>query len=166
MHVTPAMRAAGRLAALAAVGVALAATSMSPRPCDFPVPAQQVTFDVVSDCGPAGSLTVAQDGTGHHCPEGFRVEATGAEAMGLPSSGRLEDPARAGDYDTEENRTWLARGFFVLAGPVSLPGTSPEITVDRVCRFDRLEAGALEMVCLGPAPEARCSGTLTPAPTP
>ncbi len=164
MHVTNRTRAAGRLAALAAVGLALAATTKSMNPCEVPVQAQRVTFAVASDCGPAGAVTVSQDGTGSDCPDGYRVQAAGAEAVGLPAAGKLVEPPPNDGPDSYDwtGTEWLWAGDFALAGPVTLPGSSPAVTVDRVCRFERGEGPALEMVCLGPAPEARCSGTLTP----
>jgi hypothetical protein len=94
-----------------------------------------------------------------YCPFDAPVEATGAAAIGLPEHGKLID----GPPGTPDGGSrGLAAGDFVLSGAVTLPGAVPAATVDRVCRFTPGTNGALALVCIGPAPEARCTGRLDP----
>ncbi len=155
-----ALRALGRLGVLGAVGAVLAASDVGHPPCqDFEAVGERLTYDVVSDCGPAGPLTLERDGyIPRRCGSPF-VEATGAGDVGLPATGELIRPPP--DTGLESSRG-LAAGDFYLAGPASIPGAAPPVIVDRVCRFTRRAGGVLEMICIGPAEEALCTGTLTP----
>jgi hypothetical protein len=155
-----ALLALGRLGVLGAVGAVLAASDVRP-PCDEPdITGERLRYDVVSDCGPAGTVILEREGyVPGRCGSPF-VEAVGAAEVGLPMSGELIEPPP--DTGLERSRG-IAAGDFYLAGPVSIPGATPAVTVDRVCRFTPGEAGVLELICIGPAEEARCTGLLTPA---
>ncbi|HYD40836.1 MAG TPA: hypothetical protein VEB43_08395 [Anaeromyxobacter sp.] len=156
-----ALLALGRLGVLGAVGAALAASDISRPPCLEPEAlGERLTYEVASDCGPAGLVVLEREAyIPGRCGSPF-VDAIGAAEVGLPMSGTLIDPPPETELETSRG---IAAGDFYLAGPVSIPGAAPPVTVDRVCRFTPREGGALEMICIGPAEEARCTGTLTPA---
>lgn len=159
-----ALRAAGRLAVLAAVGLSLAATSVYPD-CDPPLATERLDFDVTSDCGPTGRVQLFHQGSDDYvCRKDMSVEVTGSAAVGLPDQGHLIDaPPDASPRHSRDSRG-IAAGDLVLAGDVAVPGAVPPVTVIRVCRFTPgATAGALALVCIGPAPESACTGTLTPA---
>jgi hypothetical protein len=153
--------AAARLGALAGVGVVLLATS-PPRVCNPLLPPEQVAYDVTSDCGPPGRMVVQHAELECWGQEGDApVEAAGAEAVGLPGQGELIDPPPGVEPGYSRG---IAAGDFALVGRVELPGAVPPLAVERVCRFIPAEQGSLEVICIGPAPEAHCGGTLSPAP--
>lgn len=144
-----------RIAALAAVALVLAGTDQFCSPAS-----ERASFEVASDCGPAGLLALAYEAGAQGCGRCDRfVDAAGAGALGLPERGELVDaPPGSG----ETGSRGIAAGDFVLAGPVAIPGAVPPLTVDRVCRFAAAAgAGALAMTCAGAAPEAACAGSLT-----
>jgi hypothetical protein len=155
-----ALLALGRLGVLCAVGAVLAASDVR-RPCyESEALGERLRYDVVSGCGPAGAVILTREAyVPERCGSPF-VEAIGGAEVGLPLSGKLIDPPP----EAEAERTrGIAAGDFYLAGPVGIPGAAPPVTVDRVCRFTPREAGVLDMICIGPAEEALCEGTLTPA---
>ncbi len=149
-------RASFRLAALAAVGLSLSATSLGSC-LDVGPGAERIRFEVVSDCGPAGSVIISQGSSSYDCWEWRPVSAEGAGAVGLPDSGHLIEAPPGTEPRTSRG---IAAGDFLLAGSVDLPGASPPLSVERVCRFTPVDGG-LEVICIGPSDEARCTGTLT-----
>jgi hypothetical protein len=157
-----ALRAAGRFAVLLAVGLALAASTVPPD-CSEPPPLPAPhTYDLISDCGPAGTVWIGLVPDRNWCEEGYeltRVRAEGAAEVGLPTAGKLIDAPPGVE---PKGSRGIAAGDFYLAGPVYLDGAVPPATVDRVCRFTQGDEGVLEMICLGSDPGANCTGTLTP----
>lgn len=162
MSSTERLRAAGRLAVLAAVGLSLAATSRL-RECNEPLATEQLDYDVASDCGPGGRVQLfhqGEDPGADVCSQHSAVVVTGGAAVGLPDQGHLIGAPPG--VDPRDSRG-VAAGDFVLAGEVAIPGAEPPVTALRVCRFTPDETtGTLALVCIGPAPEAACSGALTP----
>jgi len=152
--------ALGRLGVLVADGAVLAASDVYGG-CEEPgAEGERLTYHVASDCGPPGQVVLTREPyMPGRCGSPI-VDALGAGEVGLPWTGELIDPPPG--TDAEESRG-IAAGDFYLAGPVGIQGAAPPLTVDRVCRFTPGEAGVLELICIGPAVEARCTGTLTPA---
>jgi hypothetical protein len=145
------MRGASRLAILV-VAVSLVGTSAT----NCPEP-ETASYDVTTDCGPAGVATFASgDDLRRGCCDTCRafVDAAGANAVGLPERGEILTEGTSGQ----------PAGFdgarFVLVGAVPLAGSSPPASVERTCRFTKSGEGTLAVVCEGSAQEAACSGTL------
>ena len=148
-------QAMGRLGVLAAVGLALVATSQIP--C-WSLPAEALTYEVASSCGPAGRVTLSHADKAEYgsarCSDVVlpALEVSGAEAVGLPAQGALNDQ-RGGGIDD---------GAFYLAGDVALVDAVPPVTVERVCHFDPAGGSSLTVSCVGHDPASACQGTLTP----
>jgi hypothetical protein len=146
---------ASRLAVLVLAASPLVGTTV--RECSEGITA---SYDVATTCGPAGAATFSFTGGGQPgCCDGCRafVDATGAGAVGLPERG---EAFAFSDSSSDSPTDAFDDGDFALVGPVLLVGSTPPMTVDRICRVEATGAGTLAVRCEGPAPEADCTGTL------
>jgi hypothetical protein len=165
------LRAAGRLAALAATALVLMATSVAP--C---IGKDRGTFDAATSCGPPGAITLSYSGaySSAGCGGGdcwAMVEAPEANAVGLPEQGEIHPSTdQAPKYDPELGTTAAPGKVFVtypfaLVGDAPVAGAAPPATVRRICRATpSATAGAVDLTCEGAGAVPPCSGTLTLVP--
>lgn len=120
------------LAALAATAAVLLATSRAPPVCppESGLVSQPVTFAVETTCGAPGSVVATGD------PETCALTLEGAEAVGLPSHGFVDDGGRTLD----------------------LSGSGPRSE----CQADRTVPGEYAIRCYADLPESGCDGGHVP----
>jgi len=140
------LRRTGRAAALLLTGLVLVATIDAAQSLPF-------QFDVSGSCGPAGRIAIDQDYQG--CGADPTADVPGGAEVGLPPW------ALGADFADKQPEV-----PFVMAGPVTLPGSTPATTVHRTCRVEAEVSGTRAFTCEGEAPEAACAGTLTLVPQP